>query len=145
MPLIADANAACRVLFVKTPRFLAELSVRAKTLNRVVAEPIGALIYRICGTWNTPEGPALATAFLALIECEGDISEAQLNALSPDSLALLDTFATNRLRLKYDRRQLNLVAMTVREMTSSYRAARALGHDVPPDCRTGSNTQEAAA
>ena len=100
------------------PRFLAEVSVRARVTDRTVADPIGAIVSRLCAYPRSIESKALAKACLAVIECEGEITESELGALGRDALLLLDRFSTERFRLRYKRRELDSIAATLKELVT---------------------------
>ena len=101
---------------VKLARFLAEISMRARGTDELPTDLISTLLSAVQANADNAEGRALAKACLALIECEGEISEEDLLTLGRDSLLLIDRFAAERLRLRYKREDLELLTRMLREL-----------------------------
>ena len=104
---------------VKLARFLAEISVRARGTDRLNWDPVNAILATVlAGGPSYDERVALAKACLAIIDCEGEIRDADLGALRSDSLLLIDKFAAERLRLKYPRADLEFISTQLKEFVA---------------------------
>ena len=104
---------------MKLARFLAEISVRARGTDRLNWDPVNAILATVlAGGPSYDERVALAKACLAIIACEGDIKDAELWVLRSDSLLLIDKFASERLRLRYPRADLDFISTQLREFVT---------------------------
>lgn len=101
---------------MKLARFLAEISIRARGTDRLPTDLINSIFSAVQANADNAEGRALAKACLALIECEGEISDEDLSALSTESLVLIDRFAAERLRLRYKREDLEFLSGMLKEL-----------------------------
>ena len=96
---------------MKLARFLAEISVRARGTDRLNWDPVNAILATVlAGGPSYNERVALAKACLAIIACEGELADAELWVLRSDSLLLIDKFASERLRLRYPRADLDFIS-----------------------------------
>ena len=101
---------------MRLARFLAEISVRARGTDRLTWDPVNAILSAVlAGGPSYNERVALAKACLAIIDCQGEISDADLWAIRGDSLLLIDKFAAERLRLRYAREDLDFIATQLKE------------------------------
>jgi hypothetical protein len=99
---------------VKLARFLAEAHRRTRVPIPDDVDPIGVIMARVGMHPYTPESRALAKACFAVIAMEGEMSEADLWALSADALALLDRFAVEFLAKRYPAKELEVIAKRLR-------------------------------
>ena len=105
---------------MRLAKFLAEVSLRAQVSNHFsssgVQHSLHAILDRLLVYPTTLESQVLLKATLAVIECEGELSDADLMALSKDALRLLDRFAADRLALKFEYKTLNAVGEQLKEL-----------------------------
>ena len=101
---------------MKLARFLAEISVRSRGTDRLTWDPVNAILSAIlAGGPSYNERMAMAKACVAIIECQGEIADADLWTISSDSLLLIDKFAAERLRLRYAREDLDFISTQLKE------------------------------
>ena len=101
---------------MKLARFLAEISVRARGTDRLTWDPVNAILSAVlAGGPSYSERIVLAKACLAIIDCEGEMSDADLWTIGSDSLLLIDKFAAERLRLRYPRDDLNFISSQLKQ------------------------------
>ena len=101
---------------MKLARFLAEISVRARGTDRLTWDPVNAILSAVlAGGPSYSERMVLAKACLAIIDCEGEMSDSDLWTIGSDSLLLIDKFASERLRLRYAREDLAFISSQLKE------------------------------
>lgn len=100
---------------LRLARFLAEVRRRVRVGIAPEIDPLGIILARINVNPYTPQSRALAKAAIAVATTEGDMTEADLWALSQDALALLDAFAMRRLTNKYEREMLEAACNAIQQ------------------------------
>lgn len=96
--------------------FLAEVRVRKTTAIPSNLDAIGIILARIAVNRLSVESRALRKACLGVITMEGDMDESDLWALGADALGLLDAFAADRLRARYQAQDLEMIVGRLQAM-----------------------------
>ena len=101
---------------MKVVDFLDEVRIRRGTPVPTDLDPIGIILARIGMNQNAAESRALAKACLAVIACEGELTDADLWALGKDARGLFRAFAHNCLTSRYRVEDLERVAGRLRDI-----------------------------
>ena len=105
---------------MKLARFLARLSIQSGDFRSsgpaAPDESLIAILERLLIDPGTLESQALLKSVIAIIECEGELSDVDLHSLSRKSIHLLDQFAKDRLALRYPGASLHEIAAKLKHV-----------------------------
>jgi hypothetical protein len=86
---------------MRLAQFLTEVALRNRTQIPTYIDSVGIILARVGLQPHMPESRALTKATLAMIAGTGEMTEADLWALSQDALGLIETFALDLLADRY--------------------------------------------
>jgi hypothetical protein len=107
---------------VPIARFLADISVRSTNAG-AVADPVSEILSFVRAHPGTPEGVATIKVALQIIDCWGSLHPSDIQALSDHSIAVLNEFAKQRLRLRFSEEELSALAQSLDAWLSDGRIA----------------------
>jgi len=101
---------------MKLARFLAQVHSRVRVPIHDEIDPIGIILSWVSAHPHTPQSRSLTKGCLAVIAMEGEMSDADLWALSADALALMDRFAVEFLAKRYAPTEIETIAASLRKI-----------------------------